>query len=364
MINSTLLAAVHLAIALYPFFAYAVVTNVVEGNITNAVGSNADCFPKFSWMNNGLMQSPCLVSAYASSSCAAMGDFVIESLDDPMVPYPPPNTTRPSASSRSINACTCSSVGYQLISACGVCQGVTNVLTWSTWHANCPDALVNVKVYPFPVPSRTAFPAWALLDPSTSNIFDVQAAQSVSASGLPDVPAGVTPTVVPFPAMFLTSTGTLSRSATSSPTNSMTPSSSAIPQHASTSAVNLVIIVGSVVGGVTLVVLAAYLTLFCARRRRQAAADEARGSHPHAYTLPMLSPGPIASPVGVYSAPPMGSDGELEMLYSGIPRLTHSGSPHYYHRVQQAYKVPPPPSPPPSYPGSTGNHNHTHSGSP
>jgi len=110
----------------------------------------------------------------------------------------PSSTYQPPGSDEATN-CRCSTVQYQLISACTICQGGLNASTWSTWTENCPQSLIT-KGFPRAVPTNTTIPSWAYLDPTISGIFDVNAA--LAANNLPIFPpATPSPAAAPsFPA--------------------------------------------------------------------------------------------------------------------------------------------------------------------
>ncbi|KDQ16730.1 hypothetical protein BOTBODRAFT_30646 [Botryobasidium botryosum FD-172 SS1] len=132
--------------------------------------TNATCSPAFSWTTNSKGQNPCLVVAYLSAQCAnipwivnALPPASAQPYNVPMAPY--------------ANDCRCSSVAYDLLSACGLCQGGP-VTTWADWTSNCSANVISVGKYPRSTPSETEIPGWAFWDPTTNGgTFNATAAQ-------------------------------------------------------------------------------------------------------------------------------------------------------------------------------------------
>jgi len=121
--------------------------------------TNATCLPAFSWMTNGKGQNPCLVVAYLSSDCANI-PWQVSALPAgaTTVPYSAP--VPPYA-----NECRCNTVAYDLLSACGICQG-SIASTWSDWTQNCAASITAVGKYPRTIPSQIDIPGWAYWDPT------------------------------------------------------------------------------------------------------------------------------------------------------------------------------------------------------
>ncbi|KAF8122163.1 hypothetical protein EV363DRAFT_1156451 [Boletus edulis] len=134
----------------------------VLGQSTDAV-----CEPSFSWMENSMNQNPCSVAAYLGGACVA-GTWTVYRLTQPGNYY-----YGPSASGQ--NACECSSITYNTLSACSLCQNGT-IINWSKWNFNC--STVYPGVFTPGIPSGTAVPQWALQDVTKSDLFDVTLAQS------------------------------------------------------------------------------------------------------------------------------------------------------------------------------------------
>ncbi|KAF8212032.1 hypothetical protein K438DRAFT_1223974 [Mycena galopus ATCC 62051] len=98
-----------------------------------------------------MKQTPCLVAAYLESAC--QGAAEVDSI--------PVGTHYIGPSGALVSLCSCSTVTYSLISACGGCQNRT-FLSWPDWAVNCPQ--VEVTQFLPTVPAQTVVPSWAYLD--------------------------------------------------------------------------------------------------------------------------------------------------------------------------------------------------------
>ncbi|THH28014.1 hypothetical protein EUX98_g6170 [Antrodiella citrinella] len=285
------------------------------GTHVNAQGTNATCQSSFDWMTNSRGQSPCLVTAYLNTPCLSnAADAYVYSLPSGFHYRPPLVSTA--------TACQCNTVFYSVIQACAVCQG-DPIVPWSTWNQNCTAAIYE-SVYPEPIPSGTAVPAWAFLDVTVSDNFNASAAQLNEETNPAESSAS---SVAALPTNSPTVGGPL-------PTHAAAASHSGSPVGA---------IVGGVVGGVVgLAILAAIGIFFWRRRGRSSAArtsaasniDMTGGEYPavsQVYTpIPVFpaSPPPVAeyvSPGRIYdpndpSTFPTGMDESLhstqQILYS------------------------------------------------
>ncbi|KAI9464345.1 hypothetical protein HD554DRAFT_2121705 [Boletus coccyginus] len=129
--------------------------------------STAVCLPSFSWMDNSKNQNPCVVSAYLQGACND-GQFTVDPL--------PLSTHYTGPYADESNPCQCSSVTYNTMSACGLCQNRT-IISWNVWDFNC--STVYPGVFAPGIPDGTAVPQWAFQDVTTSDLFNVTLAQSV-----------------------------------------------------------------------------------------------------------------------------------------------------------------------------------------
>ncbi|PIL35297.1 hypothetical protein GSI_02022 [Ganoderma sinense ZZ0214-1] len=179
--------------------------------------------------------------------------------------------------------CKCNTVVYSVLAACGVCQlGNSNVKAidvWPTYASNCTKKYkIQRKVtgcnYPEPIPDETAIPKWAFLDVISNSNFDVDAAESVAAQGLPDV---------------TTETSSVSTSTTPSSrtTASSTPASDKFQNISQTgtqmgaalsqqSDKNVGVIVGGVIGTLIGLLLVGALVLYIILRHRRQASRESQ----------------------------------------------------------------------------------------
>ncbi|TDL22384.1 hypothetical protein BD410DRAFT_259218 [Rickenella mellea] len=155
-----------------------------------AVQTEAVCITGFSWMNNGLGQSPCLSAAFALGACMNDG-FDLPALIDAQHHYSAPNSTDGTATE-----CSCSWAGYNLLQACAYCQGGplynASIFSWMAWQQNCSSSLLT-DPNPFPlnivIPNDTAIASWATTNPNTwpNQKFDPTTAQTIAQENLPDL---------------------------------------------------------------------------------------------------------------------------------------------------------------------------------
>ncbi|KAJ3862387.1 hypothetical protein EV359DRAFT_15884, partial [Lentinula novae-zelandiae] len=215
------------------------------GSLSRGQTTNASCAPSFSWAENSLQQSPCLVAALLESQCDPFGGWLIPAL--------PASNHYTGPSSGQATTCECSTLTYMLISACGACQNRTWI-SWQNWSQNCP--IIELSVFPVPLPPTTDVPLWAYMNISTAH---ATLSQPTSTS---DNASSSSPSSQTSSLFISTSTTVLSSTTTTvNPTSSV---SSASPNHAGA-------IAGGVVGGLTLLVaLALVLLWFCVKRKRNA----------------------------------------------------------------------------------------------
>ncbi|KAF8334962.1 uncharacterized protein EI90DRAFT_3153125 [Cantharellus anzutake] len=140
-------------------------------NVQAGVVSTAQCLPEYRWMNNSLGQSPCLMGAYLQARCFA-GSFTVPPLKDGYIYVGPKNS--------SLSTCSCSSVTYSMLAACGICQG-QDFQSWYDWAYYCVDEfLVPEGFYPASLDPGTRIPSWAYTKPSdTGGTFDKVRAKQI-----------------------------------------------------------------------------------------------------------------------------------------------------------------------------------------
>jgi len=194
----------------------------------------------FNWMSNSKNQNPCVVAAYLQGACNG-GQFTVDPL--------PNGTHYTGPYGDEQNECQCSSVTYNTVSACGLCQNHT-IVSWSSWDTNCTT--VYPGVFPPGIPDGTAVPQWAFQDVTTSGLFNVTLAQSTG-----DNPEST--------ASHAQSTGSAGATATAA-SASLTPAPTS--SASSGSKTNTGAIAGGVVGGVVGLALIAGAAIFFLRKRR------------------------------------------------------------------------------------------------
>lgn len=194
----------------------------------------------FAWAFNSLQQSPCLVAASLAAVCNN-GSFSIP-------PLLQENSYTGPSGTDDRDLCKCNTVVYNLISACGGCQGASWV-PYSEWSFNCTSKAPPGS-FPEPVLVGTRVPNWAYVDTSIGNSWNISAAQL----------KGDFPEVTGTTSIILTST--------SRAPQSVTPriSSSSTSHHSS----NTGAIAGGIVGGIVGTALIAGVVLWFAFRRRRA----------------------------------------------------------------------------------------------
>ncbi|KAI0721101.1 hypothetical protein C8T65DRAFT_715740 [Cerioporus squamosus] len=103
----------------------------------HAQTTNAQCKngSDYSWSFNSLGQSPCLMGAYMMGACQPGGSYDVQGIPDVSFRYNGPTADQ-------ATLCSCSSISYSLMSACGFCQGA-GWPEWSAWTQNCSSQLVN-----------------------------------------------------------------------------------------------------------------------------------------------------------------------------------------------------------------------------
>ncbi|TFK54799.1 hypothetical protein OE88DRAFT_1653297 [Heliocybe sulcata] len=208
----------------------------------------------YNWTANSLNQNPCQVASYLAGACNG-GEYNIASLPADHHYIGPTQATA--------NQCQCSTVTYNLMSACGACQNRT-IIAWSTWSYNCSQ--VYVQTFPEDIPYGTKVPAWAYLN-DTNDVWD-----PVAAEGDTGAPESTNPNPKPT-ASATPSTPGGSNSTTASTGPSADPTSGNASNgngNSSSGSSHTGAIAGGVVGGgVGLAALAGLITWFVLRRRRQ-----------------------------------------------------------------------------------------------
>ena len=121
----------------------------------------------YKWTFNSIGQSPCWVGAYLSSACTG---------NPPTLNAQLPATWHYDGPSKSgATPCKCSTVYYNIISACAACQG-GEYLTWSQWNTNCSS--VWSETFPAPIPPGTRVPHYGFLPVGVDDRWNAVSAQS------------------------------------------------------------------------------------------------------------------------------------------------------------------------------------------
>ncbi|GJE94991.1 hypothetical protein PsYK624_111690 [Phanerochaete sordida] len=252
----------------------------------SAQTTTANCSAEFSWANNNLDQSICLIAAYLRAACCT--DPTSYVLGTPQADhYGPP--THP-------DLCTCSTVYYNAISACALCQG-QKLLSWSaSVYPVCPQSEITVAGYPHPIPSGTAVPAWTYLNIPNSDEFDVSVAQE-----------------------FIQTNGTMIISKMSSNASS----TSSVSTSSVTHNLNAAALAGGFVGAIAGVALLASIVVFWLRQRSR-----------NKRFSTLLSPSPFAARPFPFMPPGEGPEVYGEMQIRPATRSVTPMQPPSYSTIQ------------------------------
>jgi len=233
--------------------------------VSAQVNTSATCQSQYSWMSNSKGQSPCLVAAYLQAQCNN-GTFQMSNISYPGY-YSPVGA----------NACTCSTVTYSMVTACGFCQDA-NTPYWTQWSSAC--SAVYLQQYTPTIPAETAIPHWAYLNVVILNGLDVTAAREYLNTA-PDSTATSSTTSI----SSMTSTLSLSSTSMFSPS----PSPPMPPAHHPMN--NKGAIAGGVVGGLIALGLIGVIAVILIRRCRDS------GLHPPT-NVPLVPTGPKSHRLG------------------------------------------------------------------
>ncbi|KAH8979746.1 hypothetical protein EDB92DRAFT_1902897 [Lactarius akahatsu] len=294
---------------------------LAAGDLVVAQIIATNCSVSWEWIFNSLNQSACMVAAYMMGTCNG-GQFTIGAL--------PPGYVY---TVNSVADCECNMVGYNLVSACGACQG-RDWIPWSDYSSSCNISGLPPLTFPNAVPSGTLVPQWALLNYTNlkEDTWDVTKASIV----------GVNPEIEPGSFISTPASGSVSPSSSSSPSQA-SPSSSTSPSKASPtssasqfeyspssssgSGSNTGAIAGGIAGGVVaLAAISAFLLYIMWKRQRSQAPSAAvdGGTPPMSQEHPPLSgdetyvPGTPKAPMKFYDP----SDPSTFPEYQSMPTST------------------------------------------
>ncbi|OBZ76312.1 hypothetical protein A0H81_03608 [Grifola frondosa] len=226
--------------------------------------AQATCMTGFEWMYNSMGQSPCLVAGYLSVPCG----------------FTNPNDIFPLANNKTFYAptggaleCDCNTVAYSMLSACSLCQGAI-VGSWTDYSSNCTNSSIVIGNYWEDLPVGTTVPAWAYLNVTVQNTFDVVAAQAFASRDHPDSTATSAPqtTTTSGNATITNTPLTAASNSTQTATGIAFETS---PSHNLSKSARSGAIAGGVVGGVVVLSLLGLGLCYFARRRRRTAVTAA-----------------------------------------------------------------------------------------
>jgi len=195
--------------------------------------------------------------------------------------------------------CKCSTIGYNLLSACDACQGQTWI-PWTEYITNCSETMPP-STFPNPVPSGTRVPKWALMDDTSVNLWDAITAETVgdSPEALPGAVLGAatSSTSVAGAGHVTTTLGASTRVAgsPSSATSGVTGSSG---KSSGSGSSNTAAIAGGAAGGVVgLAIIGALLFYFLKRRQPPKAPSAAFVADGSTATQPVAQMSQLAPPL-------------------------------------------------------------------
>ncbi|TEB26545.1 hypothetical protein FA13DRAFT_1737195 [Coprinellus micaceus] len=265
--------------------------------VTLVLGQDSDvhtCQADLSWMVNSRGQTPCLLASYLQSQCRPMEVNAIPVGTHYLGPQSPAEA----------NECVCSTVVYNLISACAACQG-RRWASFTNWSTNCSGG-PHLSWWSPGITFDTSQALRAGTDPLESTTSSLPTSTGSTAS---QNPSSSDPTTAPI-----------------TPTNA---------NSNSTSNPNAGAIAGGVVGGIVALVAIGLLILWLVLRKRRARVDKnfvVDTEIKPAYSAPSGSShqrGESQAPMLDNFSPPMGSS-TLPSLYGVRPMSPPSGPPTYY----------------------------------
>ncbi|KAF8339531.1 uncharacterized protein EI90DRAFT_3286048 [Cantharellus anzutake] len=186
------------------------------GDKVLAQTTNVTCLPSFDWALNSAKENPCKVASELQAVCGGGKDWIWSSLlfafflhllTSPQLGWTvtslPPNyhyigesvtpihpnfyvlsrqTKGPvkGSDTNGPNYCTCTSIVYELMSACGACQNRT-FISYPAWTVDCGNISTVEGVYtPSLIPSGALVPRWAYLKPSSyGGLFNIEVAKQI-----------------------------------------------------------------------------------------------------------------------------------------------------------------------------------------
>jgi len=208
-------------------------------SVVRAQTTQVECGSSFSFLSNSLGQNPCVIAGYLEDACVTTGGL----WNIPALPY---GESYVGPGTAQATYCTCSSVSYSLVSACGACQSELWI-PWSSWRENCSASIVTVGQWPLNIPQGTAVPAWAFQDVAINNTFNIDLARTDTA---------------PASTYVGSQTATVASGSTSGSSSSPTASSSSHKSNAGA-------IAGGVIGGIAALVLLGILIFLLYRRYKE-----------------------------------------------------------------------------------------------
>jgi len=195
----------------------------------------------YTWSSNSLGQSSCEIAEYLNSVCTTSNGSYFSELT---------SASGYTLSAEDQNPCLCTTVVYNLVSLCRLCQSEDLLYpTWDQWSEHCTSISDG---FPLELPGGTAVPDWAYQNVTGTNAFNETLAAAVATTDHAESSSSASPS----------STGSATTSPTTSPFTSPEESLSSGNSHAAA-------VIAGLIAGVIGMGLLAVAILFLIRRRRR-----------------------------------------------------------------------------------------------
>ncbi|TBU52375.1 hypothetical protein BD310DRAFT_940415 [Dichomitus squalens] len=191
----------------------------------------------YAWMMNNQGDDPCHLVVLFGEWCYSGADLqFLVWLGSQNINHGPPDFCS--------SPCVCSTMGYSLISACAICQGLPSVMDpWLSYSHECQATYITSYPAGMPSATKSAIPNWAYLPLSSDGRFDALAAESLAtqstSSSAKTHSITVSKVAAPSTALVTSSVAVTSTSRSNSMPLSESPSiSTPTPHRQSTHATN------------------------------------------------------------------------------------------------------------------------------
>ncbi|PPQ80191.1 hypothetical protein CVT24_006587 [Panaeolus cyanescens] len=297
--------------------------NAQDDNIPATCSASA----QFSWTFNSVGASPCAVATDLANACQS--GTIIPRLDiNQSYAAPQPDTQTP---------CECSSVYYNMLSACAYCQQGT-WLSWTLYSINCTQ--IAPAKFPLPLPPNTKVPSWAYSYSQDPDGFFPNISIIIHGNGDPDSSAVGGPTGTSSMSTPLPTDSTSHNSSMTTTSSTPLASNTSLTADTQGSHSNIGPIIGGVIAGVVALCLTSLI--ICRIKRKRAQRTTTTGIENHdkprldldmevsSHTMsPPFVPGKLYNPDDPSTFPQNAIDPYAEKLDSENLKYNHSPSKSY-----------------------------------